>query len=102
MRLRTFFADVLPDLKLAQPVDEPRPEHDAQKQGREACEARTEGGVAEDAERAHVPVKLLVEKVVKHRKLRQQSFQGAFHAHAARTLEQHCVAWARRLTDPRA
>ncbi len=47
-----FFADVLPDLKFAQLVDQPRPQRDAQEQRRQAGECRAEGGVPEDAERA--------------------------------------------------
>ena len=91
MRLRALFADVLPDLKLAQLVDQPRAERDAEEQRRQAGERGAEGGVAEDAERADVSLQLFVERN-RASELRHEPFQRLLDLHAARPFEQHRVA----------
>jgi hypothetical protein len=64
--LGTFLADVLADLKLPELLDQPGAERDAQKQRGEARESRAHGSVAENAERAYVPVELFVEQKIEH------------------------------------
>ena len=98
VRFRTFLADVLADLKLAQLGDQPRTQRDAQEQRRQAGKRRAKRGVAEDAERADVWEKLFVEKVIKHSLPPPANASTLSSArstlHAARTLEQHRVARA--------
>ena len=54
MRLRPVFADVLPDLELAQLANQPGPEDDAKEQSRQARKRRPERDVAEQAKRAKI------------------------------------------------
>ena len=49
--LRAFFADVLADLKLAQPLDHERPDQQADEQRRQAGKRGAKRQVAEDAKR---------------------------------------------------
>ena len=51
MCLRPFFANVLADLKFAQPADDQRPNDQRGEQSGQAGERSAEGQVAEDAER---------------------------------------------------
>jgi hypothetical protein len=64
VRLRPVFANVLPDLKVAQLGDQPGPQQQTQAQRRQAGERRAHGDIAEHAQRAELREELLVEEVV--------------------------------------
>src|SRR5262249_54033862 len=66
MRFRTVLANVLPDLKFAQPRDQPGPENDAQEKRSQAGERGSERDESEYAEWAYERKELLVEQVVQH------------------------------------
>ena len=62
--LRTFFSNVLADLKLAQPLDHERPDEQADEQSRQARKDAAEGDVPEDAEAVEVREELLVKQPI--------------------------------------
>src|SRR5258708_4772801 len=66
VRLGTLFTNVLPDLKLAQFVDEPWAQNNAEEERGQAGKRRAKGRVAEHAERADVSLQLFVEQPVEH------------------------------------
>ena len=66
MRFRALFANILADLKLPQPADQPWAQPDAEKERGEAGEAGAERDVAEHAERADVALEGFVEQEVEH------------------------------------
>src|SRR2546427_542266 len=66
MPLRTLFADHLADLQLAEFPDHPWPEHQRQKQRRQARIRGAHRDVAEHVQRAEVFLQELIEEVVKH------------------------------------
>ena len=66
--LRTFFADVLADLKLAQPINDKRPDQQADQQRRQARKDAAERDVAEDPEVPEVGKELLIEQPIEQRK----------------------------------
>ena len=64
--LRAVFADVLADLELAEPSDQPGAKDDAQKQRGHAGEGGAKGQIAENPEGREVLVQNLIEEPVKH------------------------------------
>src|SRR2546422_590333 len=74
MGLRTFFANLLPDLKFSQTRNQPRPKDEADEQRGDTGVCGAEGDVLEDvqyAQRRPVPVERVqefVKNVVQHRR----------------------------------
>ena len=66
--LRTFFADVLADLKLAQAINDIWPDEQADEQRRQAREDAAKRDVAEDPEVPEVGKELLIEEPIEQRK----------------------------------
>src|SRR6266853_4911469 len=104
MVLRTFLANILADLQLAQLADQPGPEHQREKHGGKARVNRANSDVAKYVERAEIFLQDVVEKVVEHLVPRllctgefrrvdsEQAFYNAFHLHAARSLHQQQIS----------
>jgi hypothetical protein len=66
--LRTFFADVLADLELAQAINNVWPNEQANEQRRQAREDAAKRDVAEDPEVPEIWKKLLIEEPIEQRK----------------------------------
>lgn len=66
VRLRTFFADVLADLELAQLLDDEGTDDERNEKGRERREGSAEGQIAKDAERVEERKEILVEQPIEH------------------------------------
>ena len=62
--LRAFFADVLADLKLPQPLDDERPDQQPDQQRRQARKHAAKRQIAEDAKERKVREKLLVQQPI--------------------------------------
>src|SRR6266478_5210263 len=104
MVLRTFLANILADLQLAQLAYQPRPEHQREEHGSKARVDRANGDVAKYVERAEIFLQDVVEKVVEHlvadllrvlefrRVHREQTLHDALHLHATRTFHQQQVS----------
>src|SRR5712672_4602106 len=104
MILRTFLANLLADLQLAQLADQPRPEHQRQKHSGQTRVNRPHRDVAKYVEGAEIFLQDVVEQVVKHLVARllwtgefrrvhsEQAFYDAFHLYTARSLNQQQIS----------
>src|SRR5258706_6091611 len=111
MVLRTFLADILADLQLAQLADQPRPENQRQKHGGETRVNRPHRDVAKYVEGAEIFLQDVVEKVIKHLVARllcagefrgvdsEQALYDAFHFHATRSLDQQQISRRDKISE---
>src|SRR5882757_5853336 len=111
MVLRTFLANILADLKLAQLADQPRPENQRQKHGGKTRVNRPHRDVTKYVEGAEIFLQDVVKKVVEHLVARllcagefrrvdsEQALYDAFHLHAARSLDQQQVSLRDKISE---
>src|SRR5712671_4562435 len=111
MILRTFLANILADLKLAQLADQPRPENQRQKHGGETRVNRPHRDVAKYVEGAEIFLQDVVKKVVEHLVARllyagefrrvdsEQALYDAFHLYAARSLDQQQISRRDKISE---
>src|SRR6267154_2414121 len=111
MVLRTFLANIMADLQLAQLADQPGPEHQREEHSGKARVNRAKGDVAKYVERAEIFLQDVIEKVVEHlvahllctgkfrRVNGEQAFYNAFHLHAARSLHQQQISWRDKISQ---
>src|SRR5258706_997239 len=104
MILRPLFANVLPNLQLAQFANQPGPKHQSQKHRGQASVDSANGDVAKYVKRTEIFLQDMVQKVVEHlmphllrvlqlrRVNREQSLDDALHLHAARAFHKQQIS----------
>ena len=101
MRLRTFFPNMLADLKFPHLASETGAERNPNYQSRDARECDPESDIAEKPQDPELREELFVKKPIEPCELTNKPFQGQFNACSARPFPKDGMAFASHLWNER-